>query len=92
MAYTTDTTVASQIVGSPTVIFDKDTDSLGPLEWEIVTDADISLFFTGAFPEKDVAVTYVAGTYHYGTPTRGITKIEGLAASTANVTIRPSVG
>lgn len=88
MAYTTDHSLTT----SKTTLYSKDTDSLGPLEWEIVTDAEIQLFFTGAFPGTDTAVSYPSGTYHYGTPTRGITKIEGTATSTANVSIRPSIG
>ena len=94
MAYVTTTAVTSTSTSSKDVIFDNSLQPQeGPLEWTITVDGAVDIYFTGAFPGKDVKVEYATGTYTYGTPGRGISKIEGVVASgSTNVTIRPSVG
>jgi len=90
MAYQTSNSVAS---GSPTTLFDKDVDGVGPIEWEINTDQDIEVVFTGVFLGGAATVLYYAGeTKTIGSPTRGITKITAEATgTTATVKLRPTI-
>ena len=93
MAYVTAVSVTSTSSGSLDEIFSKTNDSLGPLEWTMIFTEEIHIRYTGMFPEAGIDVTYPAGTYTVGTPTRGITKIEGWVTSTAcAVTLLPSIG
>jgi hypothetical protein len=90
MAYTTTTSVAT---GSNTTLFDKETDGLGPTEWQIVTDETVDVYFTGIFPESGTAVRYAAGTHYVAGKNNAIQKIEAQAVTTtASVELRPTIG
>lgn len=96
MAYTTLNNVTSVSASSKDVIFDNTTDDgLGPLEWTITVDDAVDLYFTGIWPGADVPVSLVTGTtYTFGSPGRGVDKIEGVrtgGAGTTVVTLLPSV-
>lgn len=91
MAYQTSNSVAS---GSPTTLFDKDVDGVGPIEWEIVTDQDIEVVYEGAFLRGGTTTVlyYADETKTIGSPSRGITKITAEAVSTtATVKLRPTI-
>ena len=92
MAYTSPVSISSTDTSNKTEIYSKENDGLGPLEWTFTLDGAADLYFTGGAFGPDVAVPYPAGTYSYGTPTRGITKIEGVVAGAAvSIIIHPSV-
>lgn len=90
MSYTSTTSVGT---GSLTTLYDKSVDGIGPVEWELTPDKDITLRFTGVFPGPDTDVDVAADeTYRFGSISHGITKIEAEAVSTtASVVLRPSV-
>ena len=90
MAYQTENATTT----TKSEIYSKSADSLGPLEWGIETDQDVDLFFTGVFPEKDIAVRYYAGDGQrkYASKYRGITKIEAQNVTTGGtVKLTPTI-
>lgn len=89
MAYQT----SNAITSTKSTVYDKKSEGVGPTEWEFVASGgDINLYFTGVFPGPGTAVVVSDGeTYRYGSMNRGIEKIEADTATTATLTLRPSI-